>query len=189
MNGRRRHCVIADDVRLYREMLRRWMSELGFECHLSATGQGALAEAERCGTDLIVTDIDMPKINGIELTRFIRAHHRVEIRNIPILIISSLHDAQIDAFVRQFGGSGFCAKPLDKSRFVYAVTRIMENLPDYQRVADAGVNDLAEETPETDRCTISHLLRRIVRDQYSSLEEGSGEDTGECGFTQNEDSR
>ncbi len=64
MKGIRR-CLIADDVRVARELLANWMVEFGFECAMVTDGREAFNAVESSLPDLIISDIEMPRSNGL----------------------------------------------------------------------------------------------------------------------------
>ncbi|QDV14725.1 Chemotaxis protein CheY [Rosistilla oblonga] len=109
-----KRCVIADDVRASREILKSWLSDCNFECSLATDGNEAWEMIQRAPTDMLITDIEMPNCCGLELLQRIRADPSPQIQSIPVLMITSLHDGQIQQTIRRLGGNGLLAKPLDQ---------------------------------------------------------------------------
>jgi len=110
-----RRCLIVDDVRSSREMLRSWLVRDGFEVSSAADGAEAWEAIQRLPPDFVVTDIEMPNLSGLELIRKVRAAECSAIHCIPILVMTSLHDCQILKAVQEIGGNGLLVKPLDKN--------------------------------------------------------------------------
>ncbi len=119
-------CVIVDDVRASRELLGSWLTEFGYACTLAADGEAARLAAESARPDLIITDIEMPKCNGLELLAAIRSHRRPEMREIPVIVVSSLNDERLIELVTQLGADCVISKPLDKFR-VKSLLEALEN--------------------------------------------------------------
>lgn len=113
--------LAADDSGLARTMIQQALGDIGAECIMAKTGEEAwqilvkLAdEAKRNKTRLrdavsmVLTDLEMPEVDGFTLTRRIRADERT--RDIPVVIHSSLTGAANEAHVRNAGANGYVAK-------------------------------------------------------------------------------
>jgi CheY-like chemotaxis protein len=72
-------------------MLQRRLTRAGFEVKLSRDGAEGVGWAKTLQPDLIIMDLDLPKLNGIEATRVLK--NQPETKHIPIIVLSS-HDAQ-----------------------------------------------------------------------------------------------
>jgi two-component system chemotaxis response regulator CheY len=88
------------------------------------SGFEALRLLPREKFDLIITDINMPDINGLELIRFVRSseHHG----SVPILIISTQSTDRDRERVIELGADSFLAKPFDPQTLVDAVAALIE---------------------------------------------------------------
>jgi chemotaxis protein histidine kinase CheA/CheY-like chemotaxis protein len=82
-----RKVLIVDDSVITRQLERRILEGLGFEVELAVDGQDALRILERTVPDLIITDVEMPRLDGLGLARRIRKEPRT--REIPIVIVST----------------------------------------------------------------------------------------------------
>jgi two-component system response regulator MprA len=78
--------LLADDDKLLRDGLAKVLSARGYEVDQAGNGEDAFALAESKKPDLLITDIMMPKLNGMELAEKIR--HTVWGENMPILILT-----------------------------------------------------------------------------------------------------
>lgn len=70
--------LIVDDEEAIRTILRRVMEKQGFTCHLAANGVDALEVLNKHPVDIVLTDVDMPGMGGIELVRLIRAQYSAD---------------------------------------------------------------------------------------------------------------
>ena len=145
-----RHCVIADDVRMIRELLARWMKELGFTTTHAACGATAIAAIQQSRPDIVITDIDMPNFSGMHLLQTLRRDPDEAISQVPVIVSSSLRDASVDRMVDHFGGSVFLSKPVSKTRFIECVQAL------------AAGNPMASDIADRARHRISPRFRRIV---------------------------
>jgi two-component system chemotaxis response regulator CheY len=101
----------------------RVLKNLGLEHITSAeNGVAAVALIEKNFFDLVVTDYNMPEMDGETLTRYIREHSSQ--RSIPVLMVTSEDNASRLAAVQQAGVSGICDKPFD----AITVKRMIRNL-------------------------------------------------------------
>jgi len=123
-----KRCVIADDVRVSREMLSIWLQDYGYACKLVGDGVAAMNEIESQIPSLLITDIEMPKCNGLELLSSIRSHREEKIRRIPVIVISSLQDDKMIEVVKNFGANGVMCKPLESLRVRDTLNSIEQGL-------------------------------------------------------------
>ncbi len=107
-------CVIADDLRAFRKILESWIEECGFECCTSSTAEEAWNAIIGSKPTFVITDIEMPGASGLDLLYSLRSHPSTTIRSLPVIVISSLDDADIRKFVHDLGGTCFLSKPLGK---------------------------------------------------------------------------
>lgn len=83
---RRRRVLVVDDSISVRELVRQLLAARGFEVQVAVDGMDAWSRLREWPCDLVVTDVDMPRMDGIELTRSIKQDPRL--RNLPVVIVS-----------------------------------------------------------------------------------------------------
>jgi CheY-like chemotaxis protein len=150
-------CIIADDVRASRELLCVWLEELHYECALVGDGEAAKTLLADRIPQLIVTDIEMPRCNGLALLAAIRSHENEAIRRIPVVVISSLQDEKMTDVIKKFGGNGVICKPLERLRvrdMVFAMESGQRWVDSYMSI---GTQD--SQVPQ-----VSPKLRRMAED-------------------------
>ena len=114
--------LTVDDSRTMRDMLRLTLREAGFavaQAEDGAQGLDALAEVD---PDVIITDLNMPRLDGFGFIRGVRAHERW--RAVPILVLTTEADARKKDHAREAGATGWIVKPFDPVRLVAAVRRV-----------------------------------------------------------------
>jgi DNA-binding response OmpR family regulator len=114
--------LVVDDERFFREAIRDALTRAGFACVLAEGGAEALERAESEDVGVVVLDIQMPGMNGIEVLRRLR-----ETRPLVRVIILSAHTDQ--AYVLEalrLGAADYLAKPLHEEELVLAVRRALE---------------------------------------------------------------
>ncbi|HEX7481237.1 MAG TPA: response regulator [Polyangiales bacterium] len=120
--------LLVDDSSATRAYVRAAL-EAGADVHVTdaASGFEALRILPREHFDLLVVDINMPNINGLELVSFIRqseAH-----RDTPLLIISTEASERDVARAMSLGASGYLAKPFTADALLQAVAKLPRPAP------------------------------------------------------------
>ena len=118
--------LIVDDSPVMRSFIRRVMVLSGFElgdCFEASNGVEALAELREHGVDVILTDINMPQMNGEELLRELEAQG--VLRSVPAVVIST--DATKDRILRMLalGAEGYMSKPFSPETLREELERVL----------------------------------------------------------------
>jgi diguanylate cyclase (GGDEF)-like protein len=115
--------LIADDDPVVRVLAVRALSALEFEVEEVEDGEQALAAAERSRPDLVILDVEMPRLDGFETCAELR--RRPGCRELPVLIATGMADtASIDRALR-VGASDFVKKPFDWQLLQHRVRFLM----------------------------------------------------------------
>jgi two-component system chemotaxis response regulator CheY len=116
--------LIVDDSKLMRQMVAACLRHLGeVEFVFAETGLEAIERLALAGFDLVVLDLDMPDLGGLEVTEFVRAQDRL--RTLPILIVTARKDDESRARVIEAGATGFLAKPFAPQRILEQARRLL----------------------------------------------------------------
>jgi CheY-like chemotaxis protein len=99
--------LIAEDNPMNQQLMSKYMSKLGWECLIVENGLLAAEACRNTSFDVILMDIDMPVLDGIEATRFIRVFNR----EIPIVALTAYADDQMRTECAESGMNAFIAKP------------------------------------------------------------------------------
>jgi len=99
-------------------MLCRLLKMEGYEVEHAIDGMVGLNVASSKHPDLIVTDIQMPRMNGIEMIRRIREEN--DLRQTPIIVMSAYGKRMIDDALNA-GADDFVEKPIDFDKFLTAI--------------------------------------------------------------------
>ncbi|MDW6003594.1 response regulator [Vibrio mangrovi] len=110
--GERKRVLIVDDIPENRMLLVDLLEEIGFETLEANDGRAGVEQACAERPDLILMDIVMPVMDGLEATRNIR--QRSELENIPVLIVSASASNNELAQGEAAGANGFVSKPIDR---------------------------------------------------------------------------
>ena len=94
----------------------------GFEVITASDGEEAYLRAVSESPDLIVTDINMPKVNGLDLIRLVRSDGRIE--GIPIVAMSAVEKQYLN-HAMELGAIAVAQKPIEFDHFISLVARIV----------------------------------------------------------------
>ena len=112
--------LIADDDPHIRQLLAFALEKAGFETAQAEDGEAALAQVEALAPDLLVLDINMPRLSGLEVCRQVRARSEL-----PILFLSS-RDEEIDRVLGiELGADDYVVKPFSPREVTARVTAIL----------------------------------------------------------------
>ncbi|MQA21718.1 response regulator [Rugamonas sp. FT103W] len=110
--GPRKTILVVDDVATNRALLRDLLGALDFRMLEADNGVAALRQVQARVPDLVLLDMVMPDMDGIETTRRLRADARTA--NTPVLIISASSTPEEEARSLQVGANAFLSKPVDE---------------------------------------------------------------------------
>jgi DNA-binding response OmpR family regulator len=127
--------LIVDDIEDSRSLLSRRFSQRGFETVEAENGPTALDLIAQHNFDLVLLDIMMPGINGLEVLRKIRARHSPE--NLPVIMVTAkvFNKDIVDAI--ELGANDYIIKPVD---FSVAFLRVQTQLA--RKQAQQGLNPI-----------------------------------------------
>ena len=117
--------LIADDEPHLREILRLQLERSDYEVLVAVDGQEAVEIAQREQPDLVILDVMMPRIDGFEACRRLRAHFRT--RHIPIVILtakSQMEDDRVEGLSQ--GANDYVAKPYASKELLQRVKNHLE---------------------------------------------------------------
>jgi CheY-like chemotaxis protein len=109
--GRRGHVLVVDDNQFNREMLARGLHRQERYFALAANGRQALEMLESGAFDLVLLDILMPEMDGIEVLRRLKADDRL--RHVPVIMISAVDDIASVVRCIEMGAEDYLPKPFD----------------------------------------------------------------------------
>jgi two-component system chemotaxis response regulator CheY len=105
-----------------RDMLMLTLTEAGFDVLQAVDGQDGLDKLSTEQVDVVITDINMPKMDGYEVVRRLRGDPAY--RSTPILVLTTESDVEKRDTARMAGATGWMVKPFDPDRLVEAVRKV-----------------------------------------------------------------
>jgi chemosensory pili system protein ChpA (sensor histidine kinase/response regulator) len=106
---RSRHAMVVDDSLSVRRSLSTLLVDAGFEATTAIDGLDAMRLIEQRLPDVLLVDMEMPRMNGLELTSYLRS--REETKNLPVIMITSRSTERHREMAETAGVDGFLVKP------------------------------------------------------------------------------
>jgi len=111
--------LIVDDDESLRELLRLHLSAAGYEVQVAADAIAAGYLVLQGAPDLIITDVNMPHMDGFEFVAALRSD--AALSSIPVIFLTSVEDG--DARGRELGAAGYVTKPVRADRLLAMVAQ------------------------------------------------------------------
>lgn len=114
--------LAIDDSRTIRSLVQKVMQEAGFACVCATDGVQGVAMFATEAPDVVITDINMPNMDGYDVIQSIRSG--VLNRTVPILVLTTESADHLKARARDAGATGWIVKPFDDAAIVSVVRRV-----------------------------------------------------------------
>ncbi|MBT3309796.1 MAG: response regulator [Gammaproteobacteria bacterium] len=114
--------VVDDDV-LIRTLVKRELEKQGFSIDVASDGTAAWSKLERTSPDLVITDINMPNMGGLELLKKVRGDSRYQ--SLPMLCITGESSATAKQKAIALGATGWVQKPFNPDTWGETLKKIL----------------------------------------------------------------
>ncbi len=118
-----RRILVVEDQRDNRQIIHDLLASVGYDTIEALDGEEGVRLAEACRPDLILMDIQLPRLDGYEATRRIKANP--ELRHIPIVAVTSYALSGDDVKAVEAGCDDYVTKPFSPRELVAAVRRFL----------------------------------------------------------------
>ncbi len=122
-NASNKKVMIVDDSATIRRFVMYALRARGLHVITAEDGQDALEKMAHTPVDLVITDLNMPKLDGFALVRRLRSDG--DFRTLPVIILSSLSDEDDIDRGLDLGANAYLTKPFDESRIQYEVAKYL----------------------------------------------------------------
>lgn len=126
--------LVVEDEWQVRGLLEKFLKEQDFQVFLAEDGEEAIARALEVNPDVILLDIKLPGIDGIEVCKRLRAHESTAL--IPVIMLTAYEDKDVEAYLE--GADDFIKKPFNPVELavrIKSVLRIRHLTDELERTA------------------------------------------------------
>ncbi|MDF1579773.1 MAG: response regulator [Desulfuromonadales bacterium] len=115
--------MTVDDSSVVRQILKKTLSAAGYEVLEAVDGQDALNKLSTSPVDMVVTDLNMPNMDGVELIKSLR--RQPGNRFLPIVMLTTESQQQIKEEGKKAGASGWIVKPFRPEQLLAVVRTVL----------------------------------------------------------------
>jgi two-component system, chemotaxis family, chemotaxis protein CheY len=124
MQGATDQVILAvDDSASMRQMVRYTLEAAGYKVVQAADGLEALEFARSGGADLVLTDVNMPRMDGLTLVRELRAIESYKFT--PMLVLTTESGPEVKQRGKQAGATGWIVKPFNPEQLLATIARVL----------------------------------------------------------------
>ncbi len=134
--GVTKRVLVVEDNELNLKLFCDLLRAHGFSAEPVSDGREAVAKAREIAPDLVVMDIQMPHVTGLELIREMKVDSRL--RAIPIMAVTAYAGREDEERIRAAGANAYVSKPISLARFMAEVRALV---PDAAEAAEEPSND------------------------------------------------
>jgi two-component system chemotaxis response regulator CheY len=115
--------LAIDDSPTMRGLVAAALEPCGFEIHLANDGVEGLARLGPVDPHLVITDVNMPRLDGFGVIEGVRSSQGHT--SIPILVLTTEQGAELKDRARRAGATGWIVKPFDDARLIATINRVL----------------------------------------------------------------
>ena len=181
--------LVVDDDELVRKTLSVLVSSLGYHCHLASDGVEAVKILKEATCDLVLSDVMMPNMDGLELLKYIIRHHT----ETDVIIATGYNDRVSYADVIRLGAIDFIKKPIDQAELEAKLARALRERSLVKKLEELSMCDgltsllnrrafdlrFPREVERADRQNYSLFLAILDVDNFKDYNDNFGHDAGD----------
>ena len=118
------HVLLAEDNLVNQKLMCAIMSKEGWKITVVSDGASAVRFAETGNFDIILMDVQMPRMDGLEATQIIRQKEKASGRYVPIVAITAYAMAEDEGKCLQVGMDDYISKPFNRNEMIQKIKRL-----------------------------------------------------------------
>ncbi|MCP4348063.1 MAG: response regulator [Desulfobacterales bacterium] len=115
----------VDDSESMRQMVRFTLKQAGYDVVEAVDGQDALKKLSTCNIDMLIADLHMPNLDGIELIKKVRS--KPQYKYIPIIMLTTESQTDSKQKGKAAGATGWIVKPFKPEQLLAVVKKVLRN--------------------------------------------------------------
>ena len=119
-----KNVLVVDDSKAIRIYQKKILKLLNLNVFEAENGAESLEVIKKENINFVITDIEMPKLNGVEMVKEIRKIKKID--ELPILVLSSTTNLFITFQILKLGANDFIKKPFDKNEYIIRINNILD---------------------------------------------------------------
>lgn len=104
-------------------LLQRVLEKMGYEVLIDSTGDTSFGYIQNEDLSMIITDLNMPSVNGFEIIEYARKKCQ---KKYPIVVLTNMHFQETEAEARELGADIFIGKPFDLKTFSDTIGNLLD---------------------------------------------------------------
>jgi response regulator RpfG family c-di-GMP phosphodiesterase len=146
------HILVVDDDTAIRQLLQRGVETYGYDCSIAASGEEALEILKTLKIDVVITDIIMPGMTGIELTQTLR-----KIYDADVIVMTGFAETYTYEKVIDAGASDFVQKPINLKEMMMRLRRVLRERALFSAKDEAALQ-------------LSHMLEQLKKSLFGTVQ-------------------
>lgn len=114
--------LVVDDEQDVSELICRWLTSKGYGCTTTSTGETAISLLEKDKFDLVIADIMMPGMSGVDLLAFVKSRFP----DVAVIMVTGVNDEDTATMTFDLGAWGYISKPFDFHDVILNVSNALE---------------------------------------------------------------
>ncbi len=152
--------LIVDDEPHIRQLLARYLKPEGFDCMTAGSGEEALGLLNKEDFDLLISDVMMPGMSGVDLLNVVKKYHP----GTAVILVTAVDDAETGVMALEMGAYGYIIKPFTKNQILIDVAAALRR-KEGQTHQKKGEENQGEPTREFDtpNTSLGEVKDEIIR--------------------------
>jgi putative nucleotidyltransferase with HDIG domain len=158
------HILIVDDEEAIRDVVSTLLEAQGYRCTAVSNGREAVDYLQNNSAELVLSDMIMPEMSGMQLLAWLRTHHK----DFPVIMVTAMHDVSTALEAIRRGAYDYILKPFEKDRLFTSVRRALEHrrLVEENRNYQRNLEKLVEQRT----AQLQHALSQLEKSYDETLE-------------------
>jgi CheY-like chemotaxis protein len=120
------HVLIVEDMPMNQLLLKSYLSKMGHTGVVASDGEKALTCIAKFTFDIVLMDVMMPVMDGMDALKAIRAQEKTSGAHLPIIMVTGQTEEDDKARLQRAGADGFLAKPIDAKLLLAEMNRVLK---------------------------------------------------------------